>query len=44
MLVTVCYQWDLAQTFSFLNLGKNADGSGPAIVQSTTAFRTEPYS
>jgi hypothetical protein len=44
VLVTLCYQWDLAQTFSFLNLGKNSDGSGPAIVQAATAFRTEPYS
>jgi Flp pilus assembly protein TadG len=44
VLVTLCYQWDLAQTFSYLKLGKNADGSGSAIVQAATAFRTEPYS
>jgi Flp pilus assembly protein TadG len=44
VLVTLCYQWDLAQTFSYLELGKNADGSGSAIVQAATAFRTEPYS
>jgi len=44
VLVTLCYEWDLAQSFSFLHLGKNADGSGPAVVQSATAFRTEPYS
>ncbi len=44
VLVTLCYQWDLAQTFSFLKMGKNTDGTGPAIVQSATAFRTEPYS
>ncbi len=44
VLVTLCYQWDLAQSFSFLKLGKNADGSGSAVVQAATAFRTEPYS
>jgi Flp pilus assembly protein TadG len=44
VLVTLCYQWDLAQTFAFLKLGKNADGSGSAVVQASTAFRTEPYS
>ena len=44
VLVTLCYQWDLAQSFSFLKLGKNADGTGSAIVQAATAFRTEPYS
>lgn len=44
VLVTLCYQWDLAQTFSYLKLGKNSDGSGSAVVQAATAFRTEPYS
>jgi len=44
VLVTLCYEWDLAQTFAFLNLGKNSDGSGSAVVQAATAFRTEPYS
>jgi hypothetical protein len=44
VLVTLCYTWDLAQTFPFLKLGKNSDGSGSAVVQATTAFRTEPYS
>lgn len=43
VLVTLCYQWDLATTFGFMNLGKNSDGSGPAIVQASTAFRSEPY-
>jgi Flp pilus assembly protein TadG len=43
VLVTVCYQWDLAEVFSFLGLGKGADGGGPAILQAATAFRTEPY-
>lgn len=44
VLVTLCYQWDLAKTFGFLNLGTNSDGSGAAVLQSATAFRTEPYS
>ncbi len=43
VLVTLCYQWDLAQSFSYLKLGKNSDGSGSAVVQATTAFRTEPH-
>jgi Flp pilus assembly protein TadG len=43
VLVTVCYEWDLAQSFSFLKLGVNADGSGSAILQAATAFRVEPY-
>jgi Flp pilus assembly protein TadG len=43
VLVTLCYPWDLAQSFEFLHLGSNADGSGPAILQAATAFRTEPY-
>jgi hypothetical protein len=44
VLVTVCYQWDLAQSFSFLKLGAGADGSGPAVLQAAAAFRVEPYS
>ena len=44
VLVTLCYQWDLAQSFSYLKLGTNADGSGSAVVQASTAFVTEPYS
>ncbi len=43
VLITLCYEWDLAQSFSFLHLGSNADGSGSAILQSSTAFRVEPY-
>jgi Flp pilus assembly protein TadG len=42
--VTACYQWDLAQMFAFLKLGSGAGGTGPAIVQAATAFRSEPYS
>jgi hypothetical protein len=44
VLVTLCYKWDLAQMFSFLKLGSGTNGTGPAIVQSATAFRSEPYS
>jgi TadE-like protein len=44
VLITLCYQWDLASTFAFLQLGTGSDGSGPAVIQATTAFRTEPYS
>ncbi len=42
VLVTVCYQWDLATAFSFLKLGSNG-GAGPAIIQAATAFKSEPY-
>jgi Flp pilus assembly protein TadG len=44
VLVTLCYTWDLAQTFPFLKLGTGTNGTGSAVVQATTAFRTEPYS
>jgi TadE-like protein len=43
VLVTLCYQWDLARTFEFLKLGAGADGTGAAILQAATAFRVEPY-
>jgi hypothetical protein len=43
VLVTLCYQWDLAKSFEFLNLGANADGSGAAIIPAAVAFRTEPF-
>jgi Flp pilus assembly protein TadG len=44
VLVTVCYKWDLAQTFSFLKLGSGPGGTGAAVVQAATTFRSEPYS
>ncbi|WP_083556028.1 TadE/TadG family type IV pilus assembly protein [Hyphomicrobium sp. NDB2Meth4] len=44
VLVTVCYNWELANTMSFLKLGSGADGSGPAIMQAAMAFKSEPYS
>lgn len=42
-LITVCYEWDLAKTFSFLQLGKGSNGSGPAVMQASAAFRIEPH-
>ena len=42
VLVTLCYEWDLAQHFKFLKLG-SGDGSGPAIIQAAAAFKSEPY-
>ncbi len=42
-LITVCYEWDLAKTFSFLQLGKGSNGSGPAVMQASSAFRIEPH-
>jgi hypothetical protein len=44
VLVTLCYQWDLAQSFDFLKLGAGPAGSGAAVLQAATAFRVEPYS
>jgi hypothetical protein len=43
VLVTLCYEWDLADNFKFLKLGSSGDGSGPAIIQAATAFKSEPY-
>ena len=43
VLVTLCYEWDLADNFKFLKLGSKGDGSGPAIIQAATAFKSEPY-
>lgn len=43
VLVTLCYKWDLAQSFGFLKLGGGPDGSGPAVLQAATAFKSEPY-
>ena len=41
VLVTVCYEWELANLMPFLELGKMANGS--ALIQASTTFRTEPY-
>lgn len=43
VLVTLCYKWELANNFPFLKLGSGSGGSGPAIIQATTAFKSEPY-
>lgn len=41
VMVTVCYEWDLAQAMPFLQYGNMANGS--AMIQASTTFRTEPY-
>ncbi|MFA5901932.1 MAG: TadE/TadG family type IV pilus assembly protein [Hyphomicrobium sp.] len=43
VLVTLCYEWDLAANFSLVKLGSRPDGSGPAILQAAAAFKSEPY-
>lgn len=43
VLVTLCYKWDLADSFSFLKLGSGPSGTGPAVLQAATAFKSEPY-
>ena len=42
VLVTVCYEWELAGKIPFLSVGNMANGS--ALIQAATTFRTEPYS
>lgn len=42
-LITLCYEWDLANTFHHLMLGAGPGGSGAAIMQASTAFRIEPH-
>jgi Flp pilus assembly protein TadG len=41
VLVTVCYEWKLPQSFRFLRMGDMSNGS--ALIQAATTFRTEPY-
>lgn len=41
VLVTVCYEWDLAAALPFLKLGSMPDGA--ALIQASATFRTEPY-
>ncbi len=43
VLVTLCYKWELADSFKFMKLGSGPDGSGPAIIQASAAFKTEPW-
>lgn len=41
VLVTVCYEWDLAGVLPFLKLGNMPNGA--ALIQASATFRTEPY-
>ncbi len=41
VLVTVCYEWELAGHLPFLKLGSMP--SGAALIQASSTFRTEPY-
>lgn len=41
VLVTVCYEWELAGSLPFLSVGNMPNGS--ALIQASTTFRTEPY-
>jgi Flp pilus assembly protein TadG len=41
VLVTVCYEWELASRLPFLRLGKMNNGS--ALIQAATTFKTEPF-
>ena len=41
VLVTTCYKWDFAANVPFLHLGNMGDGS--MMMQTATAFRSEPY-
>jgi Flp pilus assembly pilin Flp len=41
VLVTACYEWDIAKALGFLGFG-NMEG-GSSLIQAATTFRTEPY-
>lgn len=41
VLVTTCYKWKFAGKIPYIDLGQMSDGS--MMMQSATAFRTEPY-
>ncbi|MFT3733367.1 MAG: pilus assembly protein [Hyphomicrobium sp.] len=41
VIVTLCYQWDFANKIPYLHLGNMQNGS--MMMQTSTAFRTEPY-
>lgn len=41
VVVTTCYKWEFAQSIPYVKLGNMGDGS--MMMQTTTAFRTEPY-
>jgi Flp pilus assembly protein TadG len=41
VLVTLCYEWEMAKYIPFLNLKDMS--SGARLIQAATVFRTEPY-
>ncbi len=41
VVVTTCYKWEFAQQIPYVKLGNMADGA--MMMQTSTAFRTEPY-
>jgi len=41
VLVTACYEWELAQHLAFMGYGNMPNGS--ALIQAAATFRTEPY-
>jgi Flp pilus assembly protein TadG len=41
VLVTVCYEWTLAQSMPFLVLSNM--GNGSSMIQAAATFKTEPY-
>jgi len=41
VLVTVCYEWELAGKLPFIEVGNM--GNGSALIRASTTFRTEPF-
>lgn len=41
VLVTACYEWELAARLPFVKLGSTPNGA--ALIQASSVFRTEPY-
>lgn len=41
VIVTTCYQWEYASKLPFIHLGNMQNGT--MMIQSSTAFRTEPF-
>lgn len=41
VLIWVCYEWSLAKSIPWLNLGNM--GNGSRLIQAATTFRTEPF-
>ncbi len=41
VIVTTCYQWDFAAKIPFIRFGNMQNGA--MMIQTATAFRTEPY-